>query len=302
VHNPLLKGFCCLGLGHHEDTLGNWDSAIRYYQQSGNQYWQVGNVRRWGDPEALTAILLSKQGKFAESFAAAQEITRVGEESGDMQLSGWGAQIQGLNLLYMGLLDGAVICMQKAIDLLWEIPDYLVVGLAKKDLGRCCLRQGKLEKGIALVEESCQILAEYKVNTHHDADFYNGLAEAYLWRVDAVGDDNAAALKSAGPAVRRALKYSKRFKGRLPVAWRLEGLYQYFKGKVPAAKKCWQKSIDAAEKTGARYELGATYLEFGRRCGERSYLEQARDIFRETGADFDLAVTNGLLQEEGVAS
>ncbi|MBW1645183.1 MAG: tetratricopeptide repeat protein, partial [Deltaproteobacteria bacterium] len=93
VQNPLLKGFCYLGLGHHEDALGNWDEAIKHYQQAGKRYWQVGNVRRWGEPEALTAILLNKQGKFAESFAAAQEITRVGEESGDMQLSGWGAQI-----------------------------------------------------------------------------------------------------------------------------------------------------------------------------------------------------------------
>ena len=37
--------------------------------------------------------------------------------------------------------------------------------------------------------------------------------------------------------------------------------------------------IEAAEKAGAHYEIGATYLEFGRRCGDVNHLEKARDIF-----------------------
>jgi len=298
IQSPLFEGFCYLGLGLHEDTLGNWDQAIKYYQQSRDKYWQVGNMIKWGEPMMQIANLYHKKGEFNKSFEFTKQVVQMGEESGDIQLCGWGSHGQGLNLLYLGLLDGAAICLQKAIDLLWDIPDYLVVGLAKKDLGRCYLRRGKIDAGTALIEEGCQILTEYCVNNYFDADFYNSLAEARLRKAEAAGTaGNADALKTAKSALKLSQKYSKRFKGGLPVALRLEGIYAFLEGNVSKAQKYWQRSLDAAEKMGARYELGATYLEFGKRCGKRNYLEQARDIFRETGASFDLEIVEGLLQE-----
>ena len=291
IENPLLAGFCFLGLGHHEDAQGNWDDAMKYYIQSKDRYWQAGNMRKWGDPMCMIVVLYHKKGEFKKSLELAEQVLQVGEESGDAQLCGWGLQNKGLNLLSMGLPDEAAVCLQRAITLLWDIPDYLVAGLAKKDLGRCYLQQGEIDRGTALVEESCRILAEYDVHTHFDADFYNARTEAYLKKAEVAGNHNADFLKKAKFALKMSRKYSRRFKGRMPVALRLTGSYKFLKGNVAAAQKCWQESLETAEKLGAHYEIGATCLEFGRKCGDLNHLERAREIFQKTGSviDFEAA-------------
>lgn len=301
IQNPIDQALGYLGLAHHEECQGNWDKAIKFYQQSVDKYWQSGNMQRWGEPIMQITLLYNDKGEFKKSSDLAKRVVIVGEESGDAQLCGWGTHAQGLNLLYMGSLNEAAMYLQKAIDLLWDIPDYLVAGLAKKDLGRCYLRQGKVKEGTSLIEESCDLINKYSIRSHFDANFYNALAEAYLRQAEEMGNnENTSTLKSAKSTLKRSLKYSKRFKGQLPVALRLQGTYKFLKGYVSAAQKCWQRSIEAAEKIGARYELGATYLEFGKRCGKINYLEQSRDIFKETGADIDLEIVEGLLKEKCV--
>jgi tetratricopeptide (TPR) repeat protein len=275
-------------LAHHEDAQGNWDDAMKYYSQSKERYWQTGNMRKWGDPMCMIIVLYHKKGEFKQSLKLAERVLQVGEESGDAQLRGWGLQSQGSNFLRLGLLDEAADCLQKAIDLLWDIPDYLVAGLAKKDLGRCYLQQGDIDRGTELVEESCRILAEHGVHSHFDADFYNAMAEAYLKKAEVIGNNSPDILKKAKSALRRSQKYSRRFKGRIPVALRLAGSYKFLRGNVAAAKKCWQESLEAAEKLGALYEIGATCLEFGRKCEDLNYIERAREIFQKTGAVIDL--------------
>jgi hypothetical protein len=47
---------------------------------------------------------------------------------------------------------------------------------------------------------------------------------------------------------------------------------------------------------GARYDLGMTHLELGRRLSDDEHLKQAEAIFAEIGAEFDLAETRRLLQ------
>ena len=199
---------------------------------------------------------------------------------------------KGLNLLSMGLLDEAVTCFQRAITLLWEIPDYLVAGVAKKDLGLCYLQQGEIDKAIVLVEESCRILTEYGVHTHFDADFYNARTAAYLQKAEVAGNDRTAVLKKAKFALKMSRKYSRRFKGRMPVALRLAGSYKFLRGNVAAAQKCWRESLETAEKLGAYYEIGATCLEFGRKCEDLSSIERAREIFQKSGAVMDLEAAN----------
>jgi hypothetical protein len=50
---------------------------------------------------------------------------------------------------------------------------------------------------------------------------------------------------------------------------------------------------------GQRYDLGLTYLELGRRLGERAHLERAEAILSEIGAERDLAQAREVLEEMG---
>ena len=151
------------------------------------------------------------------------------------------------------------------------------------------------------MEESCRILAEHGVHTHFDADFYNARTEAYLKKAEVTWNNSADVLKKAKSALKISQKYSRRFRGRMPVALRLAGSYKFLRGNVAAARKCWQESLEAAEKLGAYYEVGATCLEFGRKCGDLNYLERSKEIFQKTGAVIDLKVAERECRDVAVA-
>jgi len=79
------------------------------------------------------------------------------------------------------------------------------------------------------------------------------------------------------------------------------GTCERLSGNRTEAEKYFQQSLEAAQKLGARYELGHTYYEAGRWLRQDNdqrglkYLEKARDIFAEIGADFDLGLVEELL-------
>ena len=57
----------------------------------------------------------------------------------------------------------------------------------------------------------------------------------------------------------------------------------------PYAEQRWRQSIDVAEKCACALERARTLLEMGRRLGDRSLVEKARDTFSQVGAKVYLA-------------
>jgi hypothetical protein len=93
------------------------------------------------------------------------------------------------------------------------------------------------------------------------------------------------------------LKQGKTFCGGLPEAVRLQGRYEWLRGRRKAARRWWQCSLALAEKLGARYELGMTHLEIGERLGDRAHLESAEARLIETGTQEDLVRAQALLAQ-----
>ena len=67
---------------------------------------------------------------------------------------------------------------------------------------------------------------------------------------------------------------------------RLQGTYEWLRGKPAAAQQWWERSLSVARETGQRYDLGRTHLEVGRRLGHAEHLEQAAALFTEIGAEW----------------
>jgi hypothetical protein len=104
-------------------------------------------------------------------------------------------------------------------------------------------------------------------------------------------------IKDARLACRRALKAANTYvRPGVPEAMRHSGTYEWLNGKPSAARKWWLKSLRHAKEMGARYDLGMTHLEMGKRLNDREHLKQAEAIFAEIGADFDLAEARRLMQ------
>lgn len=149
-----------------------------------------------------------------------------------------------------------------------------------------------------MLEESEQLIAELGLRGTMVIPPRFGLAEAYLTAAEQFeGTERTEMLKKAKRACQAALKECKIFRGGLPpYAYRLRGTYEWLRGKPSTARKWWRRSLTVAEELGARYDLGMTHLEMGKRLEEHSHLEHAEAIFTEIGAELDLAQVRELLK------
>lgn len=82
-------------------------------------------------------------------------------------------------------------------------------------------------------------------------------------------------------------------------ACRLQGTYEWARGRRGRAQKLWMRSLAVGEELGARYDVGVTDLEMGRRLETREHLERAEALFTELGAEWDLAKARQLFIESG---
>jgi tetratricopeptide (TPR) repeat protein len=207
--------------------------------------------------------------------------------------------LHGILQSIIGPLDEAVGQLQEAIELLTAIPDYPCLAEARAYLGLCYLRQGKLDQALQMLEQSNRLVATREVRGFQATTPRAGLAEVYLAKAEATeGHTRAVALNSAARACRAALKQGKADSRSVGIASRLQGAYEWFRGRADTARLCWERSMAVAEELGARYDLGQTYLEMGRRTGARTYLERAEQIFGEIGASLDLVEVRRALKRD----
>ena len=202
-----------------------------------------------------------------------------------------GLQERGRVHRWRGNWQEARTALTRSEELANTVPDYMTQVEVLGQLGQLYLRQGELERALATLRESQRLSVKHNVvHAIYVTPLRNGLAEAYLLAAQRNdGTDRADWLRKAKPACRAALKHGKAFRGGLPEAMRLQGIYEWLRGKRAGARKWWQRSIDLAEELGQPYDLGMTHLEMGRRLGERAHLERAEALFGDIGAEWDLA-------------
>lgn len=147
MKNPLALGNAYNGLAYYELNLGKWDTAIEHGRQAMAGYMQAGDLHGWGIVNLGFVFLLCITGNFTQALEQAQEMAQVGRDGGDQQVLSCGLMMQGHTQLHTGPLDEAEIYLQRAIELAKAVPDYRSVAMACGDLGRCYLRQGKLQEG-----------------------------------------------------------------------------------------------------------------------------------------------------------
>ena len=292
VRHPAAIGVAYLILGIHEYQLGQWEAASEHSRQAAETYRDAGDLRGWGAATAWMAVVWRRIGNFTNSTELAREVIRVGTDSGDFHILAWGLHHgQGLTQWSAGLLDveETINHLQRTVELFKVIPDYLHLSWALADLGQCYLHQGKLPQALEVLEEAHSFITKHGLRGYSVTEARNGLAGAYLAVAEqAPGTERAKWLKKAAHACRVALRQGKIDRSGLPEATRLQGRYEWLRGKYKAAQQWWQRSLAIAEESGMHYELGMTHLEMGDRLNDRTHLEQAETILAEIGAKWDL--------------
>ena len=246
----------------------------------------------------MVVYALTQRGDLAQAVEHNEELIRVSQDTNELRLLSWGLSEQGRVQGRVGHWAEACAALERSAELADAVPDHDTSAADRGLLGQLYLRQGELEQALEALRESERLCAEHNVWTFNATPFRNGLADAYLLAAErSDGAERAASLTKAKRACRAALKHGKAFRGGLPEAMRLQGTYQWLRGKPAAARKWWGRSIDLAEELGQRYDLGMTHLERGRRLGDRAHLERAEAIFADIGAEWDLAQAREALRK-----
>lgn len=298
IQQPDALSLAYSGLALHKWCLGESDLAIEYEQQAAETCRETGDLHGWGYATNLLAVALYYRGNLTQSLIYCRDIVRLGQEGADSQVQCWGLSTQGAGLRRLGQLDEAITVLREAVALAKAIPDYSIQIAADGDLGRCYLHQGELKQALSVLQRSQQVYVEYGTGWGANTPFCNGLAEAYLLAAEQRDKtERANWLKKARRACKDALKLGKAFRPALPEAMRLQGTYEWLKGKPGVAQNWWQRSLALAEEMGQRYDLGMTYLEMGQRLKERIHLERAEAILVDIGAKWDLARAQEALRD-----
>ena len=298
TQHPWAIGHGHLFMAIHDRSLtGRWESALSDYRKGAAAFWQAGYLRGWAGAQVLAAELLLQQGKFSACRDLCLEIIRVGQDAADHQSWGWGLCFLAAAQDRQGAPAEAAVNLRQAVDLLRRVPDHQSTVHTFGDLARCLLRLGRLPEALAALEEGLQLARQHGLRGFLCVPLWVSLAEARLADVQRAGKDCPPELwEVAGQACRQALR-----QGRLDVAemvrvYRLQGSYEWMRGKAGPARKWWHRSIGLAEKLGARYEMGLTHLEAGRRLGDTVHLQRAEVIFAGMGARLDLEEAQGTLR------
>lgn len=298
LQQPYALGGAYTGLQVHAYYMGELEQSLAHGRRSAQVHHEAGHLEEWGFATSLLASVTLQQGQFTEAMAYSKELIRIGQDAGARALWCWGESALGHVLRRQGRLHEAIACQQKALELAKAIPDYVYYITAGADLSLCYLRQGNWQTALSEVE-ICQRVAneQHVLEPFSRSTMFNNLAEVYLFAAE-YGEisERAIWLNKARQACQAAIKASSACRIKAPKAMRLQGRYEWLRGKPIAARKCWQKGLAEAKRMSLRYDMGMIHLELGQRLGEHVGLEKAEASFAEIGAELDLMKTRELLQ------
>ena len=274
----------------------DWTDAAVRFATAWDSCHVAGAMRGLGAIGDQWVRLLVDQGNSAEALSRSEAVIRLGLEMGDPVVRAWGQLMSGEPLYAEGAfakaeenLSACVPVLRAALD-----PANAVKGAAR--LIHCYVKQGRLDEAQALLDEQRILVHQHSIRGMWVRNFRSADAATALLAAERADDAvKEAALEEAKVACGNLVKHGKFELVALATGYRAQGTYHWLRGELREAEKSWRKSLENAEKLGARYEQALTRLEIGRRLGDRTQLEAAEVALAEIGAAWDLAEARRLL-------
>jgi class 3 adenylate cyclase/tetratricopeptide (TPR) repeat protein len=255
-------------------------------------YW---NLNLWAGLNVFETLSCAFRGDLDRASTMAHELVCFGRDANDPEI--WCAGLLSLGWVQelRGEFEASLASLNKAIERAEAVPSHLFRILAGSRLGRCYSRLGDLERSITVLKQGGNYRVVHSVKGWEYAIPLELFTTFLAAAEQGAGTDKEEYLRGARRACKEVFRSAKVYRYCLPEATMLQGRYEWIRGEPSSAREWWEKSIRAAEEMGARYDLGMTHLEMGRRLKDRVHLEHAEAIFAEIGAEFDLAQTRDVL-------
>ena len=290
-----------LAIGRGYCYMAQWDQAADYLIRAAEETMKVGNLWETEVAYGHLCIALFGQGKFDKILEYASILQRIAEGVKDARGMGWGQVLLALGNGHLGNLGVALPHGQQAVLHCQQAGDQLVTTMSLRILGQIHLKAGNLEKAIATLEQSRAVIAANQLLHDFITGTYLILVEAYLEAARTYPAQRRAFLRKASRPMAIGLILGKLFKNWLAHSLRVKGMHEWERGRKARARAWFQRSIEAATRLGARYDLAQAHLQLGKYLledqaeGALDHLEKAKRLFLAMGAQLDLAKTQELL-------
>ena len=291
TNNPSAIAFAWLGMGFLDFHEGSWDEAESLLGKSATAYRDAGDIHGWGAAALMLSFVAYFRGKLTFAADLSAEMVRAGQDAADPQVVSWGLT----NLAYPGLARGplneVVANLRRGASLSVKIPAWQLLVYQYALLGKCCVLQGRLDESRAALSDALHVLKVEKMTApFRHIEYLTAVTMLNLALADRlVSSPRRIAVREARRAARRTVRYACKEQGWLPEALRLQGTAAWLSGNQAAAQKHWQESIAVAEKFANPIERARTLAEIGHRSGNIDLIEQASQIFRQSGTKVFLA-------------
>jgi tetratricopeptide (TPR) repeat protein len=286
MDNPGALGDVYHVMAVNASWQGQAEKAIEIGRSAMKLLWETGSIHDWGNANLVVVEASVNISQYDPVILNADEMIKVGQESGDLQVLGWGYSMHGLVERYIGDPKASIATYQKFVKIAVQIQDYVsqVEGLAM--IAHNQLLMGEVEPALASLKEARRIFQEQKVSANRfSSKIWIGFAWAHLLAVEhASVEGRKSHLAKATRECKVALKSIRRFKPYAAEVYRLQGTCDWLRGREKQAMQWWDKSLATASEIGQPYELAMTYLEMGKRLDEASYPKRSKEILEEIGA------------------
>ena len=250
---------------------------------------ETGSIHDWGNANLVVNEAIVHVGRYDSVIPVADEMIKVGQDGGDLQVLAWGHSLRGLVERYTGDPEVSIAAYQKFVEIATQVQDYVSQVEGKAMIAHNYLLMDQVEPALVSLNEAERIFQEHKVRGNRFLSKIRiGFAWAHLLAVEnATGEERKHHLDRAARECKRARKVVRRFNRHAAEVYRLQGTCEWLRGRERQARRWWEKSLALAE-NGQPYELAMTYWEMGKRLDEVTYTERSREILEEIGARFDL--------------
>lgn len=295
--DPAVYGRMQFAYAQHLSQVVDLDAVLKHARLGLDASRKAGDIQIICWNMNYCGYVHFMRGRFEAATAIFEEIIKLGEDVGALQLQGMGTFQLGHAYLYQGRLTEAISVLTQANEILERIPDYVMRAMAGAKLVIGYLRAGRLATAFQSFTTTEQLTGPHTRHVVPLSLMAIARAAVFLAAAEEAGArgqfDGLAKdewLKKAGPACRQALRYAKGVRINLVEARRLRGTYEWLRNKPDAARKWWKESLAYAEKKGITAEEALTRLEMGRRLQDRQMLERAAGMFAEMGMVSDPAI------------
>ena len=296
--NVSAIAFAWLALGVVDFWDGHWDDFETRMGHAERLFRESGELHRWSSPAMQIAWFDISRGELEQARANMAHMVQLGRDAADPLLCSWGLQVLGHALTLQGPLDGAMAALVEGAEVAERIHsvDNLVHILALQ--ANVLLLQGRVDDCEPLLVQARAIVKRERMNRDFDqAELVTTEARVQLAFAEAAqGPARQAALVKALLACKAGVTCARRMPLWLSTNLRLQANAWWLQGQAAKAEAAWQEGLAVANRFLFPIERGLCLMDRGVRTGQPAEVQQAIELFNQTGARTYLRLARDRLQ------